>query len=165
MVRSVTRCEAIRIDPGIAQILLQAQPRRRHLGNGRKSQPRQFGEPERRRIAAADQKERIAGGDLAKADERRIRVLVARLHDAHRAAPGEVDVAGEEVRGGRRRRRRRQQLDLDAFLGIETERLRGIEWRVENGAKILRELDRHDAWTRDLEARRSMAGGNERTLR
>ena len=105
----------------------------------------QIGEPERRRIASADQKERIAGGDLAKADERRLRVVVARLHDAHRPAPGEVDGAVEEVRGGCGRCGRWPQLDLDTFAGIETERLRGIEWRVEDGAKILRELDRHDA--------------------
>ena len=106
-------------------------------------QPRQIGKLKVRRIALADQKERIARRDLAEANQRRSGIIVARLHHAHRPAPRDVDRAIEQTRRRGSRRRRVEQFDLDALAGIEAERMRGVEWGVEHRAKILGELDVH----------------------
>jgi hypothetical protein len=119
----------------LAQVMLKAQPRRRHLRDGGDAQPRQIGQP--KSGAPADQKERIARGNLAKAQEGRAGVKVARLHHPHRPAPRYIDRPVEQTRSGRSRCRRIQQFHLDALAGVESERVRGIEWRVEDRAEIL----------------------------
>src|SRR5688572_4014042 len=133
----------VRIDVGKPQIMLEAEPWRRHLRDGPEPEPQQIGEPECRRISLAHQKERIARRHLAKADHRRIRVLVLSLHDAHRPTPGDIDRPVEQTRSGGGRRRRIEQFHVHPFGGVVSERMRGIEWRVEHRAKIFRELDVH----------------------
>src|SRR5215468_8697118 len=92
----------------------------------------------------ADQIERVASDDLAKADERRTRLQVVGFHDPHRPAPGNVDRVVEESRHAVTRTGRVDQFDLDAFAGIKSERLGGVERRVKHGAEVFSELDWHD---------------------
>src|SRR5262249_20707858 len=133
--------EPRRIDALLAQIVLQAEPWRWHFRHGRDLESRQIGQSKAGDLA--DQKERIARDHLAKADQRRIGIEVARLHYPHRSAPREVDRSVEKTgsRGGRRRRV--EQFHVDTLAGMESERVRGIEWRVEHRTKILGELDPH----------------------
>ncbi len=133
--------ELRRIDTLLAQVVLQAQPGRRHFRHGRYLQTRQISQP--KAIDFADEKERIARNDFAKANERRIGVEVAGLHHPHRSAPREVDRSVKQTRSRGSRRRRVEQVYFDALAGIESESVRGVEWRVEHRAKILSELDPH----------------------
>src|SRR5216684_8829062 len=133
--------ELRRIDTLLAQVVLQAQPGRRHFRHGRYLQTRQISQP--KAIDFADEKERIARNDFAKANERRIGVEVAGLHHPHRSAPREVDRSVKQTRSRGSRRRRVEQVYFDALAGIESESVRGVEWRVEHRAKILGELDPH----------------------
>ena len=93
--------------------------------------------------AATSQKQTI--GELG--------IVVARLHHAHRPAPRDVDRPVEQTLGRRGRRRRIEQFHLHALAGVESERVRGVEWRVEHRAKILRELDVHGHSGRDGDER------------
>src|SRR5215468_12629565 len=92
----------------------------------------------------AHQIERVAGDDLAKADERRAWLKVVGLHDPHRPAPGNVDRVVEESRHAVTRTGRVDQFDLDTLAGIEPERVGGVERRVKHGAEVFSELDWHD---------------------
>src|SRR5258708_2809597 len=123
--------------------MLQAQPWRWYFRDRRESQPRQVGEAELRSIASAHQKERVAGCDFAEADERRVRGEVVRLHHPHPAASRQIDRTIEYARCGCGWHGRIYEIDIHALTGIETERLRGIEWRIEYRAKILADLDVH----------------------
>ena len=127
----------------IAQVLLQAHPGRGHFRHGGKSQRRQVRELERGAMSPADQIERIACDHFAKAGERGGSLLVARLHDAHRPAPGDVDRAVEQAGHAIAGNRRIDQFDIDAFAVVISKRLGGVERRIEYGAKVFRELDRH----------------------
>src|SRR5262249_32831254 len=95
-------------------------------------------------MMSAHQIERVAGDDLAKADERRGWVKVAGLHDPHRPTPGNVDRVVEEGRYAVTRIGRVDQFDLDPLAGIKPERLGGVERRVKHGAEVFSELDWHD---------------------
>jgi hypothetical protein len=127
----------------LAQVVLQAHPRRRHLGHGGPSHARQIRQPETGLFGSADQKERVAGDDLAKAAQRGVRLAVARLHHPHRAAPGQIDGPVEQ-RGYRVAGNRGvDKFYVDPFAAIEPERLDGIERRVKYGTEILRKPDLH----------------------
>jgi hypothetical protein len=96
-------------------------------------------EPEGGSINLADQKERVACNDLAKTDQRRGRIEVARFHHPHRSAPRQVDRAVEQTRDSGARRRRGDQIDRNALACIEAKRMGGVERRIEHRAKILGE--------------------------
>ena len=90
--------QCVRVEAGAAQILLQAEPRGRHLADRRDPLAVEVGEGEIGARLAADQQERVAGHRLAKADEIAIGPAVIDLHDPHRPAPGDVDRAVEQAR-------------------------------------------------------------------
>src|SRR6516225_6606325 len=90
--------EARRVDTLLAQVVLKAHPRRGYFGNPRKSQRRQVPKLKLGTMVSAHQIERVAGDDLAKADERRAWLKVMGLHDPHRPTPGNIDRASEESR-------------------------------------------------------------------
>ncbi len=129
--------EAPRIDTDLAEVMLQAEPRRRHLGDGGKSQPRQISQFEPIDAAPGDEIERVAPDNLAEADDRQAIWLVARLEDAHGAAPGHVDGAIEQSRRRRGRRRLRHERDIHAFTLRKSQCHRRIERRIEDGAEVL----------------------------
>src|SRR5215831_17063672 len=95
-------------------------------------------------MMSADQIERVACDDLAKADERRGWLQVAGLHDPHRPTPGNVDRVVEESRYAVTRIGRVDQFDLDTLAGIKPERVGGVERRVKHRAEVFSELDWHD---------------------
>jgi hypothetical protein len=135
--------EPVGVDAGEAQIVLQAHPGRRHLGDGGEPPARQIRKPERRAARAAHQIEGIARHHLAEAHQRRRRLAVMRLHDPHGAAPGQVDAAVEQSRHRVAGHRRIDEVDLDAFAFVEAERLGGVEGRIEDRAEILGQPDFH----------------------
>src|SRR4051812_8087903 len=98
--------------------MLETEPRRRHLRDGPELEPEKIGQPKCRSIGLANQKERIARRNLAKADHRRIRVLVVSLHDAHWPTPGDIDRSVEQTRSGRRRCWRIEQFYLHPLGGV-----------------------------------------------
>src|SRR5215813_9050149 len=95
-------------------------------------------------MMSSHQIERVAGDDLAKADERRAWLKVVGLHDPHRPTPGNVDRVIKESRYAVTRIGRVDQFDLDTLAGIEPERVGGVERRVKHGAEIFSKLDWHD---------------------
>jgi hypothetical protein len=74
------------------QIFLQAEPGRRHPAPYRDAFAEEVDEGEIRTRLAADQKERVAGGCLAKAHEIAIAPDFIGLHEPHRPAPCEIDL-------------------------------------------------------------------------
>ena len=139
-------CDTInapRIDAPLAQVVLQAEPWGRHLRHGCNLQPWQISQIEAGTFALADQKERIACGNLAETDKRRGGIEVARFHHPHRSTPRNVDRSVEQTGGSRGRRRRVEQIYDDALAGIETEHVRGVEWRIKQSTKVFREPDPH----------------------
>src|SRR5262249_53964705 len=94
-------------------------------------------------FALADQKERIACSNLAETDKRRGWIEVACFHHPHRSTPRNVDRSVEQTGGGGGRRRRVEQIYDDALAGIETEHVRGVEWRIKQSTKVFREPDPH----------------------
>jgi hypothetical protein len=73
---------------------------------------------------------RVARNDLAKANKRRSRLHVVGFHHAHRAAPSDVDRAGDESGDAIARNRRTEEFDLDTFSGVKSERLGSVERRI-----------------------------------
>src|SRR5688500_13320268 len=94
-------------------------------------------------IALADEKERDARRDLAKANQWRVGIVVAGVQHAHRPAARDVDRSIEQTRRSSSRCRGVEQFYFNALAGIEPERMRGVEWSVQHRAKVLRELDVH----------------------
>src|SRR5262245_65774973 len=89
----------------------------------------------------AHQIERVAGDDLAKADERRAWLKVVGLHDPHRPTPGNVDRVVEESRYAVTRIGRGDQFDLDTLAGIKPERLGDVGSGAQGGAEAFSGLD------------------------
>src|SRR5713101_7099727 len=58
-----------RVDPSLPQILLEAEPRGRHLADCGDAHSREVGEPEARIWISANDRERVTTDDLGKADE------------------------------------------------------------------------------------------------
>src|SRR5215831_10385912 len=103
-------------------------------------------------MLAAHQKKRVAGDDFAEADERRVWLDVAGLHDPHGPAPREVDRVIKQPRRAVTRNRRVDKFDVDTFLTIQSERLCGIIRRVKEGAKVFSEPDGHERSAPDRES-------------
>ena len=68
--------ERLGIDPDPPQVVLQAQPRRRHLADRREPMPDQYRQPEIGPRRAADQHKGIAGHAFGDTDEIAMRPLV-----------------------------------------------------------------------------------------
>src|SRR5207249_11609204 len=100
------------LDAALAQIVLHAQPRRRHFRDSGKPQTREIGKLEAGMVTPADQIEWVARDDFAEARQRR-RLLLARLHHAHRAAPSDVNSGVEETSDALARTRRADQFDIE----------------------------------------------------
>src|SRR5262249_43360918 len=139
-------CDTInapRINAQLPQVVLQAEPWGRHLRHGRDFQPWQISQIEAGTLAHADQKERVACGNLAETDKRRTGIEYASFHHPHRAAPLNVDRSVEHTSCSGGRRRRVEQIYDDTLAGIETEHMRGVEWRIKQSTKVFREPDPH----------------------
>src|SRR4029077_15347685 len=59
------------------------------------------------------------------------------------STPRNVDRSVEQTGGSGGRRRRVEQIYDDALAGIETEQVRGVEWRKKQSTKVFREPDPH----------------------
>jgi len=91
------------IDSGATEVVGEADPGRRHLGNRGEAQTFQVGETEVGPRLRADDEEGIARHDIAEADEIGPGIAVVLHHHAKRAAPHDIDLAGEKrLRRGRR---------------------------------------------------------------
>ena len=94
--------EAVEVETDAAQVVGQADPGRRHLGNRGESHAGEVGQAEIRPRPGADHEERIARHDVGEADEIGIGVGVVGDHDSKRPTPHHVDLAGfERADGGR----------------------------------------------------------------
>jgi hypothetical protein len=58
--------------------------------------------------------------------------------------PGDIDRVIEESRHAIPWNGRVDQFDVNAFLGIKSERLGGIEWRIKHRAEVFSESDWHE---------------------
>ncbi len=79
------------VEPGPAEILLQAEPRRRNLADGGDPRRHQIGKREIGARRAADQQKRIARHRLAEAGEIAVGSLCIKLVDPHRPAPAHIN--------------------------------------------------------------------------
>ena len=127
--------QPVGVEPGKAQIVLQAQPRGRHLADRRDPPAVQIGKREIGARLTPDQKKRVARHRLADADEVAIGPGFVKLVDPHRPAPADIDRAGEKPVRRRARRRRADELDLDPLALERTQRKAGVERRVEQPAQ------------------------------
>jgi hypothetical protein len=127
--------EAGGIQPGQPQIVLQAEPRGRHLADRRDPSPHQLRHRETGAGSAADQQEGVARHRLAKADKVAIGALGVELVDPHRPAPGDIDRAVEQRLWRLARARRAGETHLDPFLLVSPERQGRVVRRVEQAAQ------------------------------
>ena len=135
--------EPSRVETLLAQIVREAQPGSGDLRHRGHSQRRQILQAEPRTTKSAHQKKRITCRNLTEADQGRVRVHVAGLHDPHRSAPGEIDRAVKERRCGCGRGGRVDELDRDTLVRIKSQCVSGVEWCVKHRAKVFSELDSH----------------------
>jgi hypothetical protein len=135
--------QRVGIKPGAAQILLQAEPRRRHLADCRYSRAVDIGQGEIGARLSADQQGRIARHRLDEADQIAVGPSLIHLHDPHRPAPGDVDRAAKKA--GRRfgGRRRINEVDVDTLAAIGTQRQCRVIGRVEQAAQRFLKGDGH----------------------
>ena len=128
--------EARGIEAPLTDVLLQADPRRRHFGNRGEAQSGEVRQAEIRAWPGADNEKRIARHDIAEAFEVGAGLLVMGDHDAQRPAPHDIDLAGAQRAGGIGRAGRGLEHDLDAGLLERARGISGIKRGVEQGAEV-----------------------------
>jgi hypothetical protein len=134
---------ARRIDAGAPEIVLQANPGRRDLRDGGELHLKEVSKAEVRPRPRPHHEEWITGDDITEADKIRTGIGIARHHHAQRAAPHHVDFASPQRLARRYRVGRGPELDLHACSAERPGGMRGIERRIEQGAKILGQDNRH----------------------
>ena len=131
------------IHAGEREVVLQAHPRRGHLGHDRQPLAREIAGLERGIGLAGEQEERIAADRLAERERGAGRVLLERNHEPQRPAPRYVALPGDQGLRGMRRVRRHLQVDLQPLVGVCLERDGRVERRVEDGAEVFDERYSH----------------------
>ena len=133
------------VDAGPVEIVMQRQPRRRHVGGHADARADKVLEAELRVGLAADQDERVARHHLRETDQRAR--LPARLGgvmvqgDPHRPAEGDIRAPLDQALGRLRRRGREPEVHLQP-LGLEQPgELRQVERRIAARAQVFVEDD------------------------
>ena len=123
------------VDAGANEIALQAPGRRWHLGDQPQPQPGQVLQHEARPRRGAEQQEGVAHHHGAEAAEGAARVLAAQQQRPHRPGPGEVGLAGQQLRRRRVGGAGGDQPQVDALPGEAATRLGEVEGRIEQRAE------------------------------
>jgi len=130
-------------DPGPAQIVPQADPRRGHLRDRRERPPGQLRGREAGVRGAPDEVEGVASHHLAECGVPALRILIERGEDPQRPAPRHLARAGSDRLQGFARLRGDLQLDLESLRLVRAERARRVKRRVEDRAEVFDQDDGH----------------------
>ena len=126
-----------RIGAVAADVVLQAEPGRRHFRHRCQADRGQIGGAEVGARCAADDEERVARHHVAEADYVRRRVGIMLQQHAQRAAPHHVDIARLQGCRGSFRAGGFTQADVHALGVVCADRVGGVERGIEYGTEIL----------------------------
>ena len=125
------------IDARAAQVVLEHQPRRRHLRGDDNPLAQQVLEAEPRVRLPTDEHEGIASNNLGEADQRARGVGLMVRHHPHRAAPGDISRALQQHHPGSAGGWRGDQVNLDPSLREVVSGEREIKRSVAEGTHVL----------------------------
>ena len=121
-----------RVETGAADVVLQAEPGRRHFRNPGEARVHEVGEAEVRPGLPPDHIERVARHRLRKGHHGPVAMLLLILHHAHRAAPDDIGAAAEEARRGIVRAVGPAEFHLQPPLAVSVQFQSQVEGSVED---------------------------------